>query len=119
MKKSAHALQIAYDTGKRTLMVRVLKTDRVTHHGFGTFLEGTKEGEVLMTQAAEAFLSRCPARRGLMGFECFDGGDAGLIVSYGARSPMICVPAEACSMNGATGALLKKVATIVPDNTLI
>lgn len=53
------------------IRIRTLKPERLTRHGFGTFLERIEPREISITQEALDALYRCRYRHGLQGVEIF------------------------------------------------
>jgi hypothetical protein len=94
--------------GKK-LTIETLIKKRTKIYGFGTFLEKPKQGEVVCNKAAFEMLSRCPARRGLMAIEIFNGP----IVSYGAPNLKFTgVPMEYVSVQPGAWKELEKLVVV-------
>lgn len=79
-RKNDVVMRISFD-GKM-FSIKTLVEKRTKIYGFGTFLQDPKPGEISINKAAYDLLAHCPARRGLMAIEIFNGP----IVSYGDTS---------------------------------
>lgn len=94
------AVRISHDGNG--ILVEILKPKRITHHGFGSFLEKPKKGEVVITKKALTLLLNSPERRGVMGFEIFNGP----VVSWGDPGNLIIDnPADISVASGAKAAI--------------
>jgi hypothetical protein len=76
---------IRIELRRESLIVRAVQPARLTHHGFGTFLENAQPGDISISKAAWVALKRCPYRSGLMGLEIFSGN----VLAWGSPEPMI------------------------------
>lgn len=86
-KKSSPVLRITMKS-KNSVLIRVLRPERIIHSGFGTFVENVKPGELSVTTEARIALESQPYRSGLQGMEIF----AGNIIAYGDPRPTIEIP---------------------------
>lgn len=55
--------------GEKILHIKAINEDRLTHHGFGTFLENIEPKEIWITKEAKALLLEQPERGGLQELE--------------------------------------------------
>ncbi|HEY9786003.1 MAG TPA: hypothetical protein V6D17_11415 [Candidatus Obscuribacterales bacterium] len=86
------------DKQGENIVVRALVPERFTRHGFGTFLEGVKPGEISISKEAKDALLRCRYLSGLQGMEIFNRN----ILAWGAPSLHIAIPLNGISLhNGA------------------
>ena len=82
------AMRITLDK-KRNFYIAVLKPERTTFYGFGTFIENIKQNEISISPEAVEQLKRLPERSGLTGINIHPN-----LISYGCRAPTITVPPE-------------------------
>jgi hypothetical protein len=82
---------------KNCVMFEALVPSRFTIHGFGTFLENVKPGEIEVTREVFSLIAEQPYRSGLQGAEIF----AQPIIAWGAPKSRFIVPLNAISNHGA------------------
>lgn len=87
-------LKITLEDAKH-IRVKVLIPQRIAQHGFGTFIEGIKVGEISITKEAKKAILKQPYRNGLQGMEIFSSN----IIGYGSRLKEIVIPLEQISVH--------------------
>lgn len=70
---------------KTKIRIHTLRLERLTRHGFGTFLENIQPGEISISRQALDALQRCTYKAGLQGMEIF----AGNILAWGVPMPNV------------------------------
>jgi hypothetical protein len=82
-----HSVKISYDNEEREIYITALNEDRITHYGFGSFLENINPKEILISKGALESLLQCPERRGLQGLEFWEDNR----LAWGSPSPKFAV----------------------------
>jgi hypothetical protein len=77
--------------------IKTIDHDRITHHGFGSFLAKYDPSEVGITDAARERLLEGFYKRGLQGMEIFDHN----VLAWGDPNHWIHVPFANVSIHGA------------------
>lgn len=83
---------------KTKIRIRTLRPERLTRHGFGTFLENIQPGEISISQQALDAFHRCTYKPGLQGMEIF----AGKILAWGVPMPNVTLDLDRASRHDNT-----------------
>lgn len=96
------------DLAGRHVVLKALIAARFTHHGFGTFLESIKPGEISISKKAYDVLIGCRYRNGLQGLELFSNH----MVAWGDPRPAIKVAVDKISLHKGAEKWLEKCCII-------